>query len=539
MTFRLRMAAWLGALAGSLLYADSYVRQPGADVQHYVFRIALSDTTDEIFGETTITVRFVEDGIAEFTLDLASAAKGKGMSVTGVAAGNAPARYTHRGDRLAIEVVPASKAGELREFTVKYHGVPAGGLRIGANLYGERTFFSDNWPDQARQWLPTVDHPYDKASSEFIVTAPAKYQVIANGRLEETIDLGGDEDLRVTHWKESAPIAAWLNCIGVARFDSRGFGMAAGTPLETWVFPKDREEGALTFEEPERQAMEFFAERIGPYPYEKLAAVQAAGQDGGMEYASAIFFGEKRVTGSPASELVWHEAAHQWFGDSVTEKDWDDVWLSEGFATYFALLAVEHFEGRDAFVAGLKRSRDTIFRTELRLPGVAVVQNHPWTGIPNPIVYQKGGWVLHMLRGYLGTPVFWRGIREYYHRYRDSNASTADLRKVMEDVSGKDLAWFFKQWLYHAGSPVLEGDWRYNATSKKIEIDLAQVQPGEVYRLPLEVAVRGAGHGPEAIARIEMTAQRQRFEIAAESEPAAVQLDPHTWALMDANFTKR
>ena len=147
--------------------------------------------------------------------------------------------------------------------------------------------------------------------------------------------------------------------------------------------------------------------------------------------------------------------------------------------------------------------------------------------------------MLHMLRGYLGTPVFWQGIREYYHRYRDSNASTADLRKVMEDVSGKDLAWFFKQWLYHAGSPVLEGGWRYNATSKKIEIDLAQVQPGEVYRLPLEVAVRGAGHGPEAIARIEMTAQRQRFEIPAESEPAAVELDPHTWVLMDANFTKR
>ena len=271
MSLPIRMAAWLCALAGSLLYADSYVRQPGADVQHYVFRIALSDTTDEIFGETTVTVRFVEDGIGEFTLDLASAAKGKGMSVTGVAAGSAPARYTHRGDRLAIEVVPASKAGELREFTVRYHGVPAGGLRIGANLYGERTFFSDNWPDQARQWLPTVDHPYDKASSEFIVTAPAKYQVMANGRLEETIDLGGDEDLRVTHWKESAPIAAWLNCIGVARFDSRDFGMAAGTPLETWVFPKDREAGALTFEEPERQAMEFFAERIGPFPYEKLA----------------------------------------------------------------------------------------------------------------------------------------------------------------------------------------------------------------------------------------------------------------------------
>jgi aminopeptidase N len=539
MSLPLRMAAWLCALAGSLLYADSYVRQPGADVQHYVFRIALSDTTDEIFGETTVTVRFAEDGVGEFALDLASAAKGKGMSVTGVATGGAPARYTHRGDRLAIAVVPASEAGELREFTVRYHGVPAGGLRIGPNQYGERTFFSDNWPDRARQWLPTVDHPYDKASSEFIVTAPAKYQVVANGRLEEIRDLGGGEDLRVTHWEESTPIASWLNCIGVAQFASRHFGTAAGAPLETWLFPKDREAGAVTFEEPELQAMEFFTERIGPYPYEKLAAVEAAGQDGGMENASAIFFGEKRVTGRPASELVWHEAAHQWFGDSVTEKDWDDVWLSEGFATYFALLAVEHYEGRDAFVASLERSRDTVFKTEPKLPDVAVIANRPWTGIPNSIVYQKGAWVLHMLRGYLGTPLFWQGIREYYHRYRDSNASTADLRKVMEDISGKDLAWFFGQWLYRAGSPALEGGWRYNAAAKKIEIELAEVQLGAVYRLPLEVAVRGAGGVAASIARIEMTAARQSFEIPAESEPAAVELDPNTWVLMDAHFTKR
>jgi aminopeptidase N len=534
-----RIAACWCALAGSLLYADSYPRQPGADVQHYIFRIALGDGSDEISGETTITVRFIENGVREFALDLASAAKGKGMSVTAVAAGGAPARYTHRGDRLAIAVAPPSQAGELREFTVRYRGVPAGGLRIGANQYGERTFFSDNWPDRARQWLPTVDHPYDKASSEFIVTAPAKYQVVANGRLEEIRDLGGSEELRLTHWKESTPIASWLNCIAVARFASRHFATAAGAPLDTWLFPKDREAGILTFEEPERQAMEFFSQRVGPFPYEKLAAVEAASQDAGMENASAIFLGEKLVSGSPASDLVWHEAAHQWFGDSVTEKDWDEVWLSEGFATYFALLAREHYEGRDAFVAGLERSRDIVFRTERKLPDVAVIANRPWTGIPNNIVYQKGAWVLHMLRGYLGTPAFWQGIREYYRRFRDSNASTADLRKVMEDVSGKDLGWFFDQWLYRAGSPVLEGGWRYDAAAKKIEIDLAEVQPGEVYRLPLEVAVKGAGGVPAAIAKIEMTAARQHFEIPAEREPAAVELDPNTWVLMDAHFTKR
>ncbi len=111
-----------------------------------------------------------------------------------------------------------------------------------------------------------------------------------------------------------------------------------------------------------------------------------------MEHASEIFFGQRSVNGRPALGLVAHETAHQWFGDSVTEKDWDDVWLSEGFATYFASLTTEHYQGRDAFVAEMKRSRASIFNTEKRMPGVAVVQDKPWKGIPNGIVYQKGGW---------------------------------------------------------------------------------------------------------------------------------------------------
>ena len=209
------------------------------------------------------------------------------------------------------------------------------------------------------------------------------------------------------------------------------------------------------------------------------------------------------------------------------------MWLSEGFATYFARLASEHYEGRDAFLAGLKQSRIGIFANEKRLPGVAVVQDKPWKGIPNGVVYQKGGWTLHVLRGQIGTEKFWAGIREYYRRFRDSNASTADFRKVMEEVSGADLGWFFKQWLYRAGSPVVEGGWKYNAGSKKIEIDLAQTQPGEAYRLPLEVGVAGK------IEKIEMTQKQQRFEIPAEKEPAAVELDPNIWILMDAKFAKR
>lgn len=514
------------------VYADNYPRQQAIDVEHYVFQVTLSDDTDEIAGETTVRVRFVQAGVGQIWLDLASAANGKGMTVSEVLSGGAALRFSHQSDRLAITLGAAPGAGEIREITVKYRGIPANGLRIVKNKYGDRCFFSQNWPDLAHQWLPTVDHPYDKATSEFLVTAPAKYQVVANGLLREEIDLG--DGRRMTHWKQSAPIATWLNNIGVAQFAALHFGTAAGVPLQTWVFPKDRDAGIATFNEPMRQSIEFYNDHVGPYPYEKLASVQnGAAGGGGMEHASAIFYGQNSVNGRPALGLVSHEVAHQWFGDSVTEKDWDDVWLSEGFATYFSALTIEHYEGRDAFVNVMKRSRGTIFKTEKRLPGIAVVQRKAWSGIPNGIVYQKGGWSLHMLRGLIGDARFWAGIREYYRRYRDGNASTADFRRVMEETSGADLGWFFEQWVYRAGTPVVNGTWRFDANARKVEMALAQTEEGEPYRLPLDVAIDGK------VERVEFTRKQQTFEFAAEKEPASVALDPNVWLLTDAKIERK
>ena len=157
---------------------------------------------------------------------------------------------------------------------------------------------------------------------------------------------------------------------------------------------------------------------------------------------------------------------------------------------------------------------------------------------PVGIVYQKGGWVLHMLRGFIGTEKFWAGIREYYRRFRDSNASSEDLKRVMEETSGADLGWFFEQWLYRAGSPVVSGGWKYNAASGRVEIDLRQTQPGAPYRLPLEIAVTVAGASP-VVQRVECTAKSQKFEIAVDKEPSSVELDPNVWVLMDSSFSRR
>jgi aminopeptidase N len=514
-------------LAGSLA-ADTYPRQYALDVQHYRFSIELRDDTDEIAGEAAVEVLFVKDGVTEIGLDLAQT-----MQVADVVSAG-PVRFRHEADRLKIALAGAPRAGERRVFTIRYHGRPAGGLRIGANRYGDRTFFSSNWPDLAHQWLPVIDHPYDKASSEFLITAPDRYEVVANGALEEMTELGGGR--RLTHWKESRPIAAWLNAVGAAPFAERNFGTAAGIALQTWVYRQDREAGISAFEAPMRQAMEFYSDRIGPYPYEKLAGVEAAGVDGGMEHASAVFYGESSVDGRPASSLVAHEVAHQWFGDAVTEKDWDDVWLSEGFATYFALLTTEHYDGRAAFVAELKRSREAIFALQKRMPGETVVHRNlsDMRKVLNRLVYDKGGWTLHMLRGQIGDDAFWSGIREYYRRYRDGNASTEDFRHAMEEASHEDLEWFFRQWLQRPGWPAIEGKWRYDSAAHRVEMDLTQTQAGEAYRLQMDVSL-----GDGKAEKIGMNAKRQHFAMASAGEPSSVVLDPDTWVLMESRLTKQ
>jgi aminopeptidase N len=516
--------------------ADTYPRQPAVDAIHYVFRLSLDDSSDRIAGQTTVTVK-LRESVAEVFLDLTSETSGKGMTVSAVTIGGKPVAFTHTANRLRIPLPAGVRRGDEVQADVSYGGIPADGLRLIQNIHGERTMFSENWPNNARQWLPMIDHPYDKATGEFIVTAPAHYQVVANGLLVEELDLAGG--MRRTHWKQSVPIASWLYALGVARFAVHHYDVVRGIPQQVWVFPQDRERGYEVFELTGRKAFEFFSDSVGPYSYEKLAHVQAAGLGGGTEHASAIFYGEKGVAGGRAP--VVHEVAHQWFGNAVTERDWDDVWLSEGFATYFTHLYTEQFSGRDAFVRDLRADIKTILSAEKAAPDQPVIHRNlsDMSRVLNRLVYQKAGWVLHMLRGTIGTDKFWTGIREYYRRYRDTNASTDDFRQVMEQQAGTSLSWFFDQWLKRSGMPSLRGGWRYDASARQVQIEIAQVQNGSAFRIPLEVAIAGASGQPR-IERIELTGGTQQFTLAADAEPAAVTLDPNTWVLLQAvDFVKR
>ncbi|MEP6692048.1 MAG: M1 family aminopeptidase, partial [Gemmatimonadaceae bacterium] len=186
-------------------------------------------------------------------------------------------------------------------------------------------------------------------------------------------------------------------------------------------------------------------------------------------------------------------------------------------------------------VTGLQRARVTALAAEKRLNEPVVHNNIADLKdvIPN-LVYQKGAWVLHMLRDQVGTETFWAGIRAYYRQHRDGNASSDDLRRAMEEASGQDLRWFFEEWLHRNRSPALTGTWSYDAPAKQVVIELTQMQTGSPYRFPLDVSVvpDSAGARPKII-RVEMTAAKQRFAIPVTSAPKDVVLDPNTWLLMD------
>jgi aminopeptidase N len=527
-------------LATATAFGDTYPRQPGVDALHYVFQLTLTDDADVIEGEAVVEFRFLREGLSSVALDLVNVREGKGMAVSSVAWGDVPAEFEHRSDRLSVALPHPSRAGERRNLTVRYRGIPGSGLRIGPNHHGDRTFFSDNWPNRARHWLPTIDHPYDKATCEIVVEAPSHYQVVSNGLMVEETDLPSGS--RRTHWKQSVPIATWLYVLGVARFAVDHYGEANGRPLQSWVYPQDRDKGFHDFSYPTRQALEFFSDSIGPYPYEKLANVQSASVSGGMEAATAIFYGENLVKGERRPlirNVIIHEIAHQWWGNAVTEADWDDVWLSEGFATYFTLLFREHAYGRDDFRKGLEEARREVLEFHQKDPGYRIVHENldDMARVTTSHTYQKGAWVLHMLRGVMGDEAFWRGIRAYYAEFASKNATTGDFRRAMEETSGRDFARVFRQWLDRGGLPRIEGGWRYSGTS--LEIELRQTQEGEPFELEIPVVIEFESDSPPRVEKVRMTEREARAAIPIAGALRKVALDPELWVLMESTFVPR
>src|SRR5262245_8237495 len=315
-TPRALSALLLASLAGADLIADTYPRQLGIKVTGYTFDFTLSDTTDEFVVVDTVDVQFVSTGVTAIDLDLCTFSAqprsetmangladpcaepragsvmpkgGKGMTVTAVKAGEQALSFTHENDRVRVTLPHAFKPGERFSFTLNYHGVPATGILVAPNKYGDRSFVSDPWPNKARNFRACIDHPSMKAPVVNAVTSPRRYQVVSNGLL--TLELDLPNNMRSTVWKESVPISTWLMSLAVAPFAVDHFGSYRGVALSSWVFPQEHDAGFKAFRTHTQPVLEFFTDRIGPYSYEKLAQVQANGVSGGMELASSIFYG--------------------------------------------------------------------------------------------------------------------------------------------------------------------------------------------------------------------------------------------------------
>jgi aminopeptidase N len=493
------------------------------DVQHYRFELTLSDASDTITGTGTITAAFPR-AAKNCQLDLAGInPEGKGMQVLEVTEGNNKIPFTHIRNKLTISFAGEVKPGGSRTFSIRYKGIPADGLIIGQSIFKKRTFFGDNWPNRAHNWLPCNDVPLDKASLEFMVTAPQHYSIVSNG-VKVAEQLLADSS-KLTHWKEDVALPTKVMVIGAADFAVGDAGSVGGIPVNSWVYEEEKDKGFYDYSQA-KEILKFFIDYIGPYGYKKLANVQSKTIFGGMENASAIFYFEQSVTGKRTIEdLLAHEIAHQWFGNMVTEKSFNHLWLSEGFATYMTNIYLESQYGPDSMARRMQGERNLVisFAQSSTMPVIDTTSDY--MQLLNANSYQKGGWILHMLRHAVGNDAFHKIIREYYKRYAGKNANSDDFITLAQQVCGKPLAPMLNQWLRKPGLPVLNISWKYNTARKAVILSVEQKQP-VLFSFPLEVLIKT--EKGDIFKTVNISAQKSKFTLPSINTATALEFDPGT-----------
>ena len=520
-----------------------FAQNKAIDVLHYHFEISLNDNNNSIHGKAGILL-LIKKPTALVSLDLTSLndQTGKGMKVLSVEEGNSKLKFVQEHNLVIIYYDEKLSINTQKNISISYAGVPADGLIINKNKFNHRTFFADNWPNRAHNWIPCNDHPSDKATVEFIVTAPDHYEVIANGVLVEESNLPGH--LKLSHWKEDMALPTKIMVIGVADFAVQLAGNINCIPITSWVFPENKDSGFAQYSI-SKNILPFYINYIGPYPYKKLANVQSKTIFGGMENAGNIFYYENSVAlndsalkhSRPLEDLFAHETAHQWFGDEVSEISWPHVWLSEGFATYMTHLYMEKKYGADTLQARMKRDRQKVinFYKIRQTPIVDTTSGDSLMQLLNINSYEKGSWVLHMLRRKIGDVLFQKGIQSYYAAYKGRNASTGDFMNVMEKISNKNLQVFFEQWLYSPGHPVLGGSWKYEPDKRAIVISIKQMQ-NLLFDFPLEISIKN--NKQSVLKTINIHNKITSITVPINFMPLEIIPDPKVNLLFDGNIEK-
>jgi aminopeptidase N len=449
-----------------------------------------------------------------------------------------------RGDKIAFDpqeyiiYIPVNQSinqSDTFSVAIYYQGEPE---KIGFYFY-ERSAHTFAEPVYARYWFPCFDEPWDKATAELIVTVPRGVEVASIGLLESR-ELSTNQQWETFHWKTEYPVATYLICVTMSKYYARWsdwYINAFDDSIEIayYVFEWDSSNAVNDFTNMV-DAMTFFSDRFGEYPFEKYGMAEVdSSWFGGMEHQTMSTINSRWIQGDRSYEDgMVHELAHMWWGDAVTLNDWPAIWLNEGFATYSEALYAEYKKGSDALKPYMQYSKNMYL-------GQAEYNDFPiynpsWEELFNwGIIYNKGAWVLHMLRHVIGDVNFWKVLNQYYETYKYGNASISDFRNVCESVSGMDLYWFFNEWIYQTGCPKIQFSWTSQSLSRN-QYDIIMVfkqtqTDGPIFKMPIDLKLSLAEGTKDTSIWIEN--KQDIITLQVNSQPVDVQIDPDMWVLLE------
>ena len=507
------------------------------DVDHYLLEVQFSEDFQMLKVNEQIQLSFT-DTCSVLALDLVAPKNGKGMVVKYADLFRdffEPPyllEWEQQNEVLMLSLRRVFQKGEIFTIHITLEGSPQDGLIIGQNKYNEPTIFADNWPNRAHHWYACNDHPSDKATYAFFVEAPIDYKVVANGSLISKSSKA-ERNSNVWHYVISEPIPTKVAVIGIADLLTKDVGQVGQIPILGTVYPKDSLLGLSSFAVAPH-ILQFYQDLVGPYPFKELNNVQSTTRYGGMENAGCIFYDENSLNADLRStHLIAHEIAHQWFGNGVTEADWQHLWLSEGFATYLTNMYIETYEGQKAFNKQLQSDRIRVINLYNNGFHQALVDSLTPSLLDrlNANAYQKGAWVLHMLRHEMGDSLFKLGLQQFYTNYQYQNATSQDFAHLMDSLSPKDLAPFFNQWLYQSGHPQLKT--RIFSQKGRQYLEVTQIQD-ELFTFPLQISIVEKGTTIQTL-ELLITKRTQEFRMpnGVHAKDMTIDADPHLRLLFE------
>jgi aminopeptidase N len=515
----------------------SFNRTREFDAQNYRIQAEFDRKRKEVKASTTVHVRPLRNGYATMVLDA------EGLNVSRVTNDTGqPLRFVLRPGAISISLGRRYSAGSDVKVTIQYTARPRKGVYFVPELSGSgftrsAQIWTQGEPEEARHWFPSYDFPDDKATTEQILTVDGDETVIANGRLVE--ERRNPDGTKTFHHRMDVPHSTYLVSFVIGKFVKEE-RLYRDIPLGFYTYPHRPDAGRSVFLKTESM-MRVFEDLTGiPYPFNKYdQTVVANFSFGGMENITATTLSDRDVAladsplGAPMVEdLVAHELAHSWFGNLVTCRNWAELWLNEGFATFMEAAYRERVYGRDDYLKKIRQdAADYLFddARRVRKHGLFNLLAKPDDSIFDAVAYKKGSAVVHMLRETVGEDAFWKGIGLYLRRHSLGNTETPDLRKAFEETSGADLNWFFRQWVYGTGHPELRVAAVYSKAQRKVTVRVSQehrtggLTPAS-FRIPLEIAFTSSGG--VTVHRALITRPIETFVFEQLDEPKSMELDP-------------